>query len=394
VYLHIASPKTGTTYLQGVLWRNRGRLKKQGLLLPGSGLLEHYEGCFQVREVPQSAPDPARGEHAWDRLVEKTLAWDGDVLISHEMYCLATKAQAQRAIAPLVEAGREVHIIITARDLARQITADWQERVKIGGTVTFEEFVERMRRRARDTGNDDIATTGGGYMWRAHDYDWLAERWGSTLPPEHTHVVTVPPRGAPRDLLWQRYAGLLGIDSSDFEFEAFPNESLGVEQVELIRRLNVELDGRIRWPRPYSGVVKQGFAEQILGKREGTRLELRGEDLAFAREASADVVRRLRARGVDAVGDLDELLVPEVPADGTSTARMEVSTERLLEEALGGIAGLLDRAAEERMAFWAAQGQDTRPQGDEGPPPPPVGRLRRFAVRATDYALRRLLGKR
>lgn len=35
IYLHIGAPKTGTTYLQNVLWRNRERLRTDGLLYPG-----------------------------------------------------------------------------------------------------------------------------------------------------------------------------------------------------------------------------------------------------------------------------------------------------------------------------------------------------------------------
>ncbi len=35
IFLHIGAPKSGTTYLQTVLWANRENLRRQGLLMPG-----------------------------------------------------------------------------------------------------------------------------------------------------------------------------------------------------------------------------------------------------------------------------------------------------------------------------------------------------------------------
>ena len=35
VFLHIGEPKTGTTFLQQVMWSNRAELAAQGVVLPG-----------------------------------------------------------------------------------------------------------------------------------------------------------------------------------------------------------------------------------------------------------------------------------------------------------------------------------------------------------------------
>ena len=35
LYLHIGLPKTGTTYLQTILWQNRAALSAQAVLVPG-----------------------------------------------------------------------------------------------------------------------------------------------------------------------------------------------------------------------------------------------------------------------------------------------------------------------------------------------------------------------
>jgi len=37
--VHVGAPKTGSTYLQAVLWRNRAALRAAGVLYPAFGIL-------------------------------------------------------------------------------------------------------------------------------------------------------------------------------------------------------------------------------------------------------------------------------------------------------------------------------------------------------------------
>ena len=48
VFLHIGLPKTGTTYLQSVLWESRAALARDGYLLPGSGHREHLWAALDL----------------------------------------------------------------------------------------------------------------------------------------------------------------------------------------------------------------------------------------------------------------------------------------------------------------------------------------------------------
>ena len=49
VFLHVGLPKTGTTYVQTVLWRNRAALAEQGLVYPGPRRREHMWASMVVR---------------------------------------------------------------------------------------------------------------------------------------------------------------------------------------------------------------------------------------------------------------------------------------------------------------------------------------------------------
>ena len=67
VYIHIGAPKTGTTFLQTAMWRNRSQLEAQGFLYPGKKRIDHYRASQVVRDVPASRlGDDA---DAWDRIV-------------------------------------------------------------------------------------------------------------------------------------------------------------------------------------------------------------------------------------------------------------------------------------------------------------------------------------
>ena len=145
IFLHVGSPKTGTTFLQEVLWSQKQLAKEQGLLLPLQAFFDHYLASLVVRDIEPQPQDAERAAGVWGRIVQASHEWDGDVLVSHELFAPATAEQAQRAIAAFGP-DAEVHLVLTVRDLVRQIPAEWQEHVKHRSTAHFDEFVADLRR--------------------------------------------------------------------------------------------------------------------------------------------------------------------------------------------------------------------------------------------------------
>lgn len=329
ILLHVGSPKTGTTFLQEVLWSQRDLAAEQGLLLPLEGFFDHYLATLAVREIDPQPADVERATGVWGRIVEATHDWHGDVLVSHELFAPATAEQAQRAIAAFGPEA-EVHLVLTVRDLVRQIPAEWQEHVKHRSTAHFEEFVTDLRR-------EDPRT----WFWQVQDFADVLRRWGSTLPAERVHVVTVPPVGQPSSLLWERFAGLLGLDPSTFTTTGLrANTSLGYEQAELLRRVNVELGDRLPLPGPYAPDVKSMFAERVLARQPGTRLAITGDGLDYAVARSARLARDLTGLGVHVVGSLDEL-VPDPTALGGREPQPAPGDDVVLAQSLTALTGVL-----------------------------------------------------
>ena len=344
VYLHVGSPKTGTTFLQDVLWSQRDAAREQGVLLPGERFHDHFLATLDVRGMTDDPVYPERARGMWERLAAEALAWDGCALISHELFAGATAEQARRAVAALT-GGAEVHVVVTAGDHVRQISAEWQEHVKHRSTATFGDFVREVR-------DDHERKT---WFWQVQDYAGVLERWGADLPPERLHVVTVPPAGSDPTILWDRFAGLLGLDASSFDIELErSNSSLGAEQAELLRRVNMELGDRLQLPGPYPAVVKNVLAHRILEARGGTRLVLDPADQEHAVQAARGVADRLAAVGADVVGDLADL-VPETARTAPAGDAYAVPTDAaLLAESIATIADLLVVLDERRASVQRA----------------------------------------
>lgn len=358
VVLHVGSPKTGTTFLQQVLWSQRDLAREQGLLLPLTSFHDHYLASVDVRGLSYEPRYPPRAIGIWTALVEEGLAFDGNVLVSHELFAGATAAQAVAAVGAWGDV--DVHVVVTARDLVRQIPAEWQEHIKHRSAVTFTDFVGELKTRGQQAK----------WFWTVQDYADVCRRWGAAVPPERLHVVTVPPRGSGPEALWERFAGLVGLEAAAFHLEVSKtNRSLRAEQTELLRRVNAQLGARLRKPGAYPETVKEILAQEVLaGRPGGARVALSGDDWTFAVERSRRMADELRSLGVDVVGDLAELtptgaLAVSSTPDGTTDHPEATPDAVLLTEGIEALSGLLERLSEqlgrvrEHRAREAAQRQ-------------------------------------
>ncbi len=306
LFLHIGTPKTGTTYLQSVLWGSREALRHQGLLLPLSRVRDHYYLSNIARAADRQLENKSSAAHAlWDRMLSQVSEWEGDALISHELFAVCSAERARWATDQLRTVSDEVHLIVTARDLARQVPAEWQQTIKHGRSHRLSEFYGELR-----------STRPNVLFWRVQDLPSLLGRWASGLPDASVHLVTVPPVGAPRDLLLRRFAGLLGVDASRLDASVdVPNESLGVAEVETLRRINLHAPP-VSQPKQQL-LIRQVLAEGILAARPGvTKFAPPENEHPWVVKRGTQMVDELRALPYDVVGDLAELVPPAEPVRG------------------------------------------------------------------------------
>jgi hypothetical protein len=344
LFLHVGTPKTGTTYLQSLLWASKPTLRAQGLLLPLDRVRDHFFLSNLGRDDEEDVANmPPRGLTAWDRMLDEVRGWQGDVLISHELFAMTKTERAPWILDSLRTVAEEVHPVITARDLARQVPAEWQQTIKHGRTHRLREYYGLVR------SHDDSIL-----FWDAQDLVRQVRMWSQDVPLERVHLVTVPPAGADAGLLWHRFAAVVGVDAASVDLSVtVPNESLGVVEIELVRRVNEFAPTEAGKPLRQM-MVRQILAEGILAPRpDAERFGSPPEEHPWVVERGSAMVEELRTLPIDVVGDLDELVPPADPIAGPVPD--DVTDARLLPVAVESISAVLYRRHESETAALRAE---------------------------------------
>ncbi len=348
VYLHIGAPKSGTSYLQQLLWANREPLAERGVLFPGERYKDQVLAAVDAMGGRYHGHRDPQAKGALARLAEPVVVWSGTSVISQEFLGSLTEKKIQALVEAFQPA--EVRVLYTVRDLLRGLPSIWQTRLRIWHHDTFPEFLEKVAASTPEAG--PLSN-----VWRNHDAVDVLRRWSSAVPAERIHVVTVPRAGSDPSLLWERVAGVLGVDPTCCDTTTGrANPSLGVTEAELLRRVNAGLDQRLPWPH-YRRFVKAYLARKVLERRPGAvKTPVPPSAYGWITERSQAIVDGLRADGYDVVGDLEELL-PALPADSAQTVSLSADDGQLLDSAVASVAGLLLRAAEQRHQLDQARRQ-------------------------------------
>jgi hypothetical protein len=374
IVLHVGLPKTGTSFLQSLMRDNQALLARRGVHLAhglGPGLFLAVLYLTDRSDAwGRSAED---GRRAWAKVAGELRGRSGTTVISSETLCLASEEQVARILDELSD--HEVDLVLTVRDPARQLPAEWQEGVKHGRRESFREFLDAVLSRPGDD-TDEAVRRRHERFWAGQDPVAVLDRWGAKLPAERVHVVTCPPAGAPVDELWARFASVLGVPPDGVTLPGQVNASLGEVQLEVLRRVNKRFVRRGR-EKSYGRVAKRLYANRILRAQGGQKVALPRELYGLCGTLADEWARDIEARGWQIVGDLGDLR-PAAPATAIGDAPEEsVSTEAILRSALDATGELL--AEVERLNKQNARLRQAAGAGD------PAARARRLLVRGRTW---------
>ncbi len=331
LYVHIGLQKTGTSYLQAVMLGNRDELAAQGADLVPATKRQTFELMLAVRERYQPGRDPESVTDALPRFTRALAGATGSrAILSQESLAAAPRHQVRRFLEACGD--REVHVVATVRDLARQIPSAWQQYLKSGGTLDYEPFLENIRE-AEQTGSRSRS-------WLHLDAPAILARWTAELGPDRAHVVTVPPSGSAPTLLLERFARVLDVDASRLRLEDRPhNAGLGRVQADLLRRVNHELPDELLRRQVYGNIGKRYLASQVLSSQVTDKIRVPGPYRDWVEETSARQVAALAEAGYAVVGDLADLRCVDSsfadderpPTDGEITDAAVAALARVLE---------------------------------------------------------------
>lgn len=333
VFLHVGAPKTGTTYVQERLAENARELADHGVHFPSKSMfisapLFHFRAALDLMGQDWGGA-PGHAEGSWPAMVRQVRRRTGTVVISHEILATAKPEMIARAMEDLEDS--EVHIIYTARDLVRQVPAAWQESIKQGRRWRYQKFLNKVQR-------------GDAWFMQAFDLPTVLNNWSRYLPPERVHVVTVPPSGSEPTLLWQRFCSVVGIEQDWVPYDTTTrNESLGIAETELLRRLNERLGRQVRNADAHDALIQKLLAE---GELSGSsrRVVLPPRRFDWADEQAQLWIDWLEGSGVDVVGDLEDLR-PVRPSPESWRNPDKVSGRVLSEAALQALTAMTREAA-------------------------------------------------
>ena len=352
--LHIGTQKSGTTYLQRVLARLSGELKRDGVLYPTrlQGRREVYNheaaayGLLGTASFPWVAQAQAEEQAgAWERLRRMVQDWDGTAIVSGEAFCVIDPAAAQRLVESL--GIPNTHVIITARDLGRVLPSSWQQHVRNGRSKGFESFLQHQADRrgegsARDLKrrwDEDPEQT----FWRAYALGGLVERWSPLA--RTVSVVTVPRGGAAPDELWHRFRRALDLgpvlpETPPAIDDLEANIGLTEPEVLVLAALNRQVDST-KAERPDTRALRARIVRDAFAPRADRGNRVRIPD-AWVPRVSAwadDDVAVLRSTPAILVGQESDLVVEPPSGSGGDGPRPD-EVARAAGAAIAYLAGL------------------------------------------------------
>lgn len=328
--LHIGPHKTGTTSLQNSIRANREEILRQGVYYGApEGRLASNRIARSLLRLPFKNPNEVVDYGEWEDQVARVKASGAPrVIVSGEEFSFCEKREIQTLLDDL---GRDrVHVVVTARPLAKVLPSQWQ--LDLRGSFTSSSFEEWLGWTLRPRGVRRIAQLIGvpHPFWFRHRHDQLARRWADAIGADRVSVVVVDDRD--HRVLLSAFEHLLGLSSGTLQpVDGKSNPSLTAQEIAIILRLQKKMQERERL-----------FAERVRSRQIQRRLlairERRATDQKitlpqWAVPEVTQVSRRihdgLMDSGVRIIGDPTLLL--EVPGQTDENQVEEAETETYAE---------------------------------------------------------------
>lgn len=218
IYLHIGSHKTGTTFIQNALHNNRAALKRQGFYYPGNDICHHFL-YFITQQKNSLWPRQFKGieRQRLQRLVTTHLTQvaeaikheEGTGIVSSEYFFRSDESAIDNALSWLRDFINDIEVIVFVRNPVEHYTSFQQQMIKANHYLESPDA----------------------YHYPFRD---VIQQWKKFCP---VHVVKYE-KGADSLAL---IAGCAGFSYEGFNLPPRDNESLCVEQMHLLEKLQRHL---------------------------------------------------------------------------------------------------------------------------------------------------------
>lgn len=355
VLLYAGLAKTGTTSMQTTLARLRPELRDLGVVYPGTAVNHRHEfrvfGDLRLHFGDRwvtSITDQHRAQ--WRSLVEETRAANEQrVILAHES---AARFSVEKRLALPEALGRPVHVVITVRNLADALPSSYQEKVKMGRTTSFRDWLEQTLE--LDPWSEDAKGA-----TRLLDYGRDARQWAEAVGAENVTVIALDPHR--REIVPRAFERMLALPEGVLEPGPMTgqssNRSLTAAETALLLGVNRVVDEypQFTWEQYWRWVL-DGPVASILSQRVPPADEVRMSPPQWAVDRAQEIARHcndeLAALGIRVVGDPATLatgtVANDVDPDDITTMPADLSITAVAGAVL--LPGLMPEPPEGRVA--------------------------------------------
>jgi len=306
--LHIGPQKTGSTAIQVAFRAAQEALEARGVhYATGARVRPAVAGwAFGLKGRPAGTPRPPM--RFWDALVAQVAASEADrVVVSNEDFSRANPAQIPRILDAFGGPDR-IRVVLAARRLDLFLPSQWQERIKAGDERPYDEWLRTVLDRVSDEPSWDRRN-----VWRSHDLEVLVNRWAAHIDVDRITVVMLDE--SDRRRLPAAFEKLLGLPADTLRpIPTRSNRGLTWGECELFRGVNEAFAAR-----GWSKDVRRRFIRGQVLTDLRDRTPSPGPKSPPLPDWAADTLRELSEQridwlggsGVDLIGDLEVLRLPD-----------------------------------------------------------------------------------
>lgn len=304
VVLHVGFHKTGTTALQYSLSANAEALGINGWVYPPTKKNKaHHQVAWAItsrvtgwKSHGGKSSDP-RASKRFFRFIGKS---DKNVVVSSEFFSELNLEQISELKRKL--SNTDCQIVFTLRPISRILPSAYQQEVKNGAKANYVEWLTRIF--------SDKSNSGQLRFWSRHDHHLQVSKWVSVFGKKNVHLVISDE--ANHNFLIETFYSLLGISGNQIAplEKNEINRSMTLEEIELIRNLNIDFNRDLGWMEYVSSIRSTFVREMTHSPAPGHSIGKLATPSQFKQQVvskASDIVSGLIALDVNVYGDLFSL---------------------------------------------------------------------------------------
>lgn len=301
IVLHAGFHKSGTTALQHAFDANKRSLRKRGVIYPPNPGRAHHRAAWGLIERVWGWRENGGklvSIKSWNALTRQVRKSPGTVLISSEFFTEAKDHHVAKAKKDL--GAVPTTIVFTVRPFAKILASSYQQFLKFGVKVRFEEWLEHVFTNRSDS---KVTPT----FWNRVQLDEIVERWGKHFGAENV-IVILADESKP-EFIFQEFARILEVPEDALPIpEIGGNRSMTLEETELLYQINNIYERSEGWEQ-YRALIRDGYVRYLA---DHTRAEPNAERLRTpewaveeARRINHRQFQRLQEMNIEIRGDLE-----------------------------------------------------------------------------------------